>query len=385
MPRILLITRVITAYRIPLYRDLARLDGWDFLVAHGRQTSEAGVSLADQTKDLPFRTTVLRNLERRIGPVTLRWQAGVLGAIWAFSPDVLIVSSEIGTVSNLLVSGWARLHGRSIIAWTSAWEPHARRSLASRLKRRLTRLYFRLTDYVLVYSTRAKGDVVASGVDAERVCVCHNGIDVTGSLAEEPAIRATASRLRGDLDLETRPVFLYVGRMTAEKAVDLLISAFAESSASKKGVLWLVGDGPNLPDLKALVVSAHIPNVRFWGRVMDGVDAYFAAADWFVLPGLGGLALNQAMMFGVPCVCSMADGTEDDLIIHGETGLRFLPGDKGSLIHALDHATNLFESGGGLGMGDAARKLVLKTSTVGQMVKTFDEVIERALGTHTSR
>ena len=41
------------------------------------------------------------------------------------------------------------------------------------------------------------------------------------------------------------------------------------------------------------------------------------------MPGLGGLALNHAMASGLPVIASTADGTEEDLILHGETGFKF--------------------------------------------------------------
>jgi glycosyltransferase involved in cell wall biosynthesis len=43
-------------------------------------------------------------------------------------------------------------------------------------------------------------------------------------------------------------------------------------------------------------------------------------SDLFVLPGLGGLAINQAMMHGLPVVCGPADGTERDLLAGGKVG-----------------------------------------------------------------
>ena len=40
----------------------------------------------------------------------------------------------------------------------------------------------------------------------------------------------------------------------------------------------------------------------------------------FVLPGTGGLAINEAMAYGLPVICSEADGTEKDLVIKVERG-----------------------------------------------------------------
>ena len=71
--------------------------------------------------------------------------------------------------------------------------------------------------------------------------------------------------------------------------------------------------------LRARVEDQRIEGVYFAGAVCDGVEAWFAAGDVFVLPGLGGLALNQAMALGLPVVSSDADGTGADLVVPADT------------------------------------------------------------------
>jgi glycosyltransferase involved in cell wall biosynthesis len=68
--------------------------------------------------------------------------------------------------------------------------------------------------------------------------------------------------------------------------------------------------------------------------VVDGVGRFFVAADVFALPGPGGLALNQAMAYGLPVVAAGGDGTEHDLVEPGRSG--FLVADEPALHEALD-------------------------------------------------
>lgn len=44
------------------------------------------------------------------------------------------------------------------------------------------------------------------------------------------------------------------------------------------------------------------------------LTAKYRDADLFVLPGLGGLAIQEAMCFGLPVIAAESDGTQDDLI-----------------------------------------------------------------------
>ena len=42
--------------------------------------------------------------------------------------------------------------------------------------------------------------------------------------------------------------------------------------------------------------------------------AHFAGADLFVLPGTGGLAVQEAMSYALPVIVAKGDGTQEDLV-----------------------------------------------------------------------
>jgi glycosyltransferase involved in cell wall biosynthesis len=52
------------------------------------------------------------------------------------------------------------------------------------------------------------------------------------------------------------------------------------------------------------------------------VGIYFDAAEVYVLPGTGGLGINEAMAHSLPIISGYADGSADDLVIDGENGYR---------------------------------------------------------------
>jgi glycosyltransferase involved in cell wall biosynthesis len=78
--------------------------------------------------------------------------------------------------------------------------------------------------------------------------------------------------------------------------------------------LVIVGDGPERAALEDLAKRVY-PSAEFPGA-KHGADLapYFSAADLFVLPGTGGLAVQQAMSYGLPVVMGRGDGTNDDLV-----------------------------------------------------------------------
>jgi glycosyltransferase involved in cell wall biosynthesis len=105
---------------------------------------------------------------------------------------------------------------------------------------------------------------------------------------------------------------LYVGGLDKGKRLDVLIRAFAAlyEKYGKDVALHIVGKGRMLEELK----QQGCPNIFFHGQVIDDVNRYFLGADVFVLPGLGGLAISEAMSHGLPVIASIGDGCELDLI-----------------------------------------------------------------------
>jgi len=62
----------------------------------------------------------------------------------------------------------------------------------------------------------------------------------------------------------------------------------------------------------------------------EELKPYFEAADLFVLPGTGGLAIQEAMANGLAVIVAKGDGTQDDLVRTGN-GWQIAPDDAGAL------------------------------------------------------
>jgi glycosyltransferase involved in cell wall biosynthesis len=368
-PRVAFVTNIVPPYRKSFYEKLCATPGFEWLVLHGSTGAGDGRPAFRGPLAIPARA--LRNRELRLGPFTLRWQSGALAAVRAFRPRVLVVLGIPGTLSNWLLCAWSRAAGVRVIAWASGFEAQREGSAAWRLKHLLARRYFSLADRCLVYGSRGAAELERLGVPRSRIRICWNGIEIDPLLAAEPAIRAEADSLRRREGAERARVILYVGGMLGDKRVDLLLRAYGRIRRDTAGcVLWLVGDGPARPALEALARELALPDVRFFGRIEEGADAFFAAADLCVLPGLGGLALAQALFWGTPCVVGEADGTEEDLVPDGATGRRFVPGDLDSLAAAMRACLEATAEERAR-WGERGRALVTTRSNVSEMVRTF--------------
>lgn len=145
-------------------------------------------------------------------------------------------------------------------------------------------------------------------------------------------------RILDPTDRVPEPVILSVGRLTAKKAQDQLIAAFAAMNV-QGWRLVLCGDGPLREALECQVSELGIADrVEFAGTVHD-LRPYFRRAGIFAFSSLyEGYpnALAEAMVSGLPCVSYDCPTGPADLIADGENGLLVPLADVAALTAALD-------------------------------------------------
>lgn len=198
----------------------------------------------------------------------------------------------------------------------------------------------------LNYSTAAYDILPSYGVKREQIHVTYNSTDTEALWREKAAVLAAPALLPPS---ERR--LLHIGRLVKWKRVDLLIEAFARTLAQYPDAeLVIVGNGPELDNLKKQATALGLPLrskeengvdgrgcVRFIGAVYDPKElgAYMNEATVYVLAGMGGLSINDAMTYALPVVCSVCDSTERDLVTDGRNGLFFRDGDADSLTEKI--------------------------------------------------
>jgi phosphatidylinositol alpha 1,6-mannosyltransferase len=199
----------------------------------------------------------------------------------------------------------------------------------------------------LAPSSATAADLVGHGM--ERVWLWGRGVD-TGRFA--PAHRD--ERLRADLAPGGEVIVGYVGRLAAEKRVDLLASV-----ARLPGVrLVITGGGPLDEELRQALPSAVFLGTRFG----EDLARIYASLDVFVHTGpfeTFGQTIQEAAASGLPVIAPAAGGPLD-LVAEGMTGYLVPPGDGAALAAAAGKlvADPRLRSA----MGEAARRRVLTRS-----------------------
>lgn len=186
----------------------------------------------------------------------------------------------------------------------------------------------------LNYSTAAYDILPSYGVRKEQIHVTYNSTDTEALLKEKASVLASPSILPpSDRRL------LHIGRLVKWKRVDLLIEAFKKIIPTyPEAELVIVGNGPELENLKQQTARLQLSDrVRFIGAVYDPkvLGAYMNESSIYVLAGMGGLSINDAMTYGMPVLCSVCDSTERDLVMEGTNGYFFKDGDADSLAEKI--------------------------------------------------
>lgn len=192
----------------------------------------------------------------------------------------------------------------------------------------------------LNYSTAAYDILPSYGVKKEKIHVTYNSTDTEALLREKENVAAAPAILPSN----PRRI-LHIGRLVKWKRVDLLIDALPKVLMQfPDAELVIVGDGPELENLKQQTERLNLSNrVRFVGSIYkpEELGAYMNESAVYVLAGMGGLSINDAMTYGMPVICSVCDSTERDLVTDGVNGFFFKEGNADSLAEKI---TTLFAS-----------------------------------------
>ena len=109
----------------------------------------------------------------------------------------------------------------------------------------------------------------------------------------------------------------------------------------------------------------------------EELKPYFEEADLFVLPGTGGLAVQEAMSYGLPIIVAQGDGTQDDLV-RPENGWQIPPDDLDALISTMKDA--LSDVARLRKMGEESYRIVKEEINTGRMVETFVTALNTLTG-----
>jgi len=361
--RAAILQRVLPQYRVEFFDRLAVLCQGGLSVYAGQPGAGEGIAVADGLSIAHY----TRGINLHFGSVSsawyLCWQRGLRAWLENLKPDVLIVEANPRYLSTPQAVHWMHSRGGAVIGWgLGAPRTADRTSVIDHQISVRRRSFYRQFDVMIAYSQKGAAEYRALGFDPGRIFVAPNA--AVSRPAAAPAERPS--------HYAERPAVLFVGRLQGRKRIDILLKACAALPEKLQPRLIIVGEGPAKAELENLAASIY-PDAEFTGtRHGTDLEPIYAAADVFVLPGTGGLAIQQAMAKGLPVIAAQGDGTQDDLV-RPEAGWHVPSGDMVTLTQVLEEA--LSDPIRLRQMGQQAYRLVLDGFNIENMAAVFVEAL----------
>lgn len=359
-------------YHAPVYRKIQQLFGIPVHVVYGSDFSVAGYRDAEFEQIFAWDVDLLEGYGSEFlsriasgGPQSAdKVSARALpGALARINPAAVLLLGYSPRFYRHAV--WHAWRSRYRILFRGETTDHAisRGPLKQRLRDGFLRRFYRRCSRLLYVGMQSREHYQRLGVPDERLVFSPYCVE-TGAFAPDEADR---DRLRAPTRHEFRLadddlVILFSGKLVNRKSPATILEAvrLLGSHGGGRIVVLYLGDGSLRPRLVELAEADPLVPVRFLGfQNQRALSRFYHAADLLVLPSISGetwgLAVNEALCHGVPCVASDRIGCAPDLIEPGVTGEVFPAGQAAMLADALLRARSLV---GRLQVREACRRKV---------------------------
>ncbi len=348
-----------------------------------RQLNQSGVACSVATRRL---NRAWPRYELREGvPIHRLWacpRRGLDGPVWFCALLVfLLLHRKQFDIWHVHDTGWSLVVAVLCARWLGArvvLHPHSGSGATVRkVQRQWSRALFtwaiRRVDLGIALSEEMGAQLRQLGLGEARICYVPNTVDTTLFQPQPGTPKAAA------------PVLLFVGRLSAEKGVAVLLESWPLVLQQLPGArLRLVGDGPERPALEALCQRLAISDsVEFVGAVRQGIERYYQSATLFVLASFREgvpIALLEAMACGLPVVATQLPAIVQ--IVEEERSGYLVPvGDSPALAAAIVCGLQADLAA----MGQAARAVVLSRFALDQVIGRYLDVYASLLGRRQDR
>jgi len=305
----------------------------------------------------------------------------IINEIKTYNPDVIVVPGYFDWAYWIVVF-YSKLKDKKIITGFDSTEFDHERVW---IKEQIKKYFLKLCDGGFCYGVKSKEYISKLGMIRENAFVRYQATD--SETIEK--IYLEKIRFRDELKITYKINkiynFIYVGRLSPEKNIKMLINTFCEVKKNENSKDWgliIVGDGPQKEELLKLVNNLELENDVFfigaksWKEVVD----FYTISDVFILPSISepwGLVVNEAMICGLPVIVSKRCGSYWDLVKEGINGFGFDPFNQkeleGIMLKFINNEVDMKK------MGEESRNII-KDYTPENAAKQMLIGIKRVLG-----
>lgn len=300
----------------------------------------------------------------------IAWWRKLFWNIKRIKPDIVVINFNPGNIALWLVQFYCYLNRIKVGLWGCGYIRDDIKGIKRNIRGVFSNYFIRKADIIITYGSRYKNNLVEAGIDEKRIFIAQNTINIERifdlDFLIEPDISSDIYKI------------LFVGALISEKNLDLAIKAIARLIREGYNIKFtIIGNGSIIDELKSIVDEEKMnDNIFILGpKYDDELSSFFISSDIFILPGTGGLAINEAMAYGLPIISTTGDGTITDLLIEDYNGfyLDDLPGEENIYLTCKKAISKSKEQLAK--MGKRSRQIVSEKATLQKMVSGFEAAI----------
>lgn len=368
--KIAILLPTLPAYRkdffVKLDDDLASID-IQMTVLHGTQFLNKSIKTDNNPQYIAF---PVKTSEFLLAGYRMVWWTGIIRKIHSLKPDAVIILFSPGNIKLWLVQIYCYLFKIKVGIWSCGFTREEVTGLKRKVREAILNYFLFRADFHICYGTSYKNTLLGMGISSSKIFVAQNTLNVENILTRDISQRGK--------NTSATVSFLFVGALISEKSLDVAIRAFAKLAGDGYNILFnIVGQGSIIEELRSLVINEKMESCIFIPGPKYGneLSSFFLNADIFIMPGTGGLAINEAMAYGLPVLSTIGDGTVSDLLIESENG--YYLDDKANVdniyskcVYIITHDKERL-----LNMGVRSRQIILEKATLQNMVACYKSAI----------
>lgn len=304
----------------------------------------------------------------------LIYQFGVIYRSLFWKIDKAIFLGDAKVISTWIASFILKIRDIEVVYWT-----HGFYGKENFLKLYIRKLFYGLADKFLVYERRGKQLMIENGFNPHKIYVIFNSLDynLNNKIYKNLLFKKNNSIL-SNFQIPNKPIICFIGRLTPQKKLDMLIKAFNKINKDQYRInLLIIGDGHERKNLEKLASKGiKQKQVFFIGEVYDNHlagELLFNSA-LCVSPGNVGLTAIHSLSLGTPVLThNNFDNQmpEAQAITEGENGGFFIENDLEDLIKKIEFFSLKNQSIS----KDKCREVITKFYNPNYMFQTFKRLI----------
>src|ERR1035437_248158 len=336
--RTVILTEIISPYRIPVLNALAGRAGVDVRIIFLADTDKALRQWRVYTDEIRFSYEVLPCWRWRAGKHSLLLNRGLWSALDAANAQA-IVCGGYNYPASWEALWWARRRNARFVLWS---ESNQRDKRSGHFGVEWLKRYFVSSCNAFVVPGKSSLAYLRTlGVSEQVVFTAPNAVDNNFFVTQAEELKRQPDAFREKFGLPGRFI-LFVGRLVPEKGVFDLLEAYAKLGSGLRSEVGLVfaGDGVSREELTQRAKRINPGVVCFPGFApREDLAGVYVLAEALILPTHSdpwGLVVNEAMACGLPIVVSTVAGCSADLVEDGWNGYVVPPRDSEKLSVAID-------------------------------------------------